>query len=274
MPVVVSLAIAPITRDSKPCVCGRDVVASVLPTLAMAELDAARRATAQMEAATNAERILYAFTSRPDIVPSPKFAPIQTHPCVRGTSRVRHCGPPRHIFLTGGTGYFGFTLFHHFLQDDTLCQVTVIVRARSIEQARQCVIKLASIAGWWQNKYTARIRVWVGDLSRTHLGLSDSQLLELSGVGVNEQQAVDATCTTVLRSTSTTISTCGQSGSIKLKSPALLTAKFWSAVNADDLLAAITQNVKYLIRLGFFAQDWARSPSESVFGRTKERRHC
>lgn len=42
----------------------------------------------------------------------------------------------------------------------------------------------------------------------------------------------------------------------------------------DDLLAAITQNVKYLIRLGFFAQDWARSPSESVFGRTKERRHC
>lgn len=181
---------------------------------------------------TNAERILYAFTSRPDIVPSPKFAPIQTHPCVRGTSRVRHCGPPRHIFLTGGTGYFGFTLFHHFLQDDTLCQVTVIVRARSIEQARQCVIKLASIAGWWQNKYTARIRVWVGDLSRTHLGLSDSQLLELSGVGVNEQQAVDATCTTVLRSTSTTISTCGQSGSIKLKSPALLTAKFWSAVNA------------------------------------------
>lgn len=99
------------------------------------------------------------------------------------TQPVNRDEPPREIFLTGGTGYLGTTLLHHLLQNSHVRRVTVLVRAPSVEQARLRIISSAAVAGWWHDEYEDRVRYWLGDLQRLHLGLSDSQWLELSGAG-------------------------------------------------------------------------------------------
>jgi thioester reductase-like protein len=93
--------------------------------------------------------------------------------------------PPKSLFLTGGTGYFGTALLHHLVRNDHVERVTILVRASSPETARTRIVDAAVMAGWWDDKYVEKIHCWTGDLRQPQLGLTNSQWLELStGTGV------------------------------------------------------------------------------------------
>ncbi|GAB7354911.1 hypothetical protein MBLNU459_g5541t2 [Dothideomycetes sp. NU459] len=90
-------------------------------------------------------------------------------------------GPPQKIFLTGATGYLGTALLHRLLLQEEIKEVCVLVRARSVEHAKKRIVGTATFAGWWQTKYSDRIRFWLGDMRKPRLGLSDDQWHRLSG---------------------------------------------------------------------------------------------
>ncbi len=85
------------------------------------------------------------------------------------------------VFLTGATGYFGSALLHQLLISKQVQHVHVLVRARSAQQAKERVVRSATIAGWWDTALAPRISYWLGDLRRPRLGLSDVQWNRLIG---------------------------------------------------------------------------------------------
>ena len=101
------------------------------------------------------------------------------------SSRVNGCKAnqtPQRVFLTGATGYVGTILLYKLLKEEAIIQVTVLVRASSLQHARARIVKSALKAGWWHEKYLSRIRVWLGDLGKEQLGLSKLEWSELSGM--------------------------------------------------------------------------------------------
>ena len=89
----------------------------------------------------------------------------------------------REVFLTGATGYLGTALMQQLLQHKHVRRIHVLVRARSVEDAKKRITKSATVAGWWHGKYRHRISYWLGDLRKPCLGLTDSQWRKLSGFG-------------------------------------------------------------------------------------------
>lgn len=89
---------------------------------------------------------------------------------------------PQRIFLTGANGYLGSVLLHQVLQLQHCPQISVLVRARSVEHAEERIIRSAKFAGWWNGSYQHRISYWLGDLREPRLGLSDVHWRNLSGL--------------------------------------------------------------------------------------------
>lgn len=96
------------------------------------------------------------------------------------TSHRRSLG---NVFLTGATGYVGTILLNFLLNHPCVRCVCVLVRAGFPDAGLQRIVKAAAIAGWWKESYRERIQVWLGDLARPQLGLSNTQwgLLALAG---------------------------------------------------------------------------------------------
>lgn len=77
------------------------------------------------------------------------------------------------VFLTGGTGYLGSHILFDLLNRSEVSRVILHVRADNEDHAKEKLINSAIKAGWWRNEYKSRIEVWVGDLSKPHLGLAE-----------------------------------------------------------------------------------------------------
>ncbi len=86
---------------------------------------------------------------------------------------------PRHIFLTGATGFIGAFLLFELLQDP---QTTVycLVRAENLEIASQRLRTSLENYEIWDETFGARIIPVLGDLSEPLLGLPEHQFRELA----------------------------------------------------------------------------------------------
>ncbi len=88
-------------------------------------------------------------------------------------------GAPRSILLTGATGFLGAYLLADLL-DRTDAVVHLVVRAKTPE-AGLARVRDAAIAFGRSTAAHHRVRVYVGDLARPHLGLSDAEWGFLAG---------------------------------------------------------------------------------------------
>lgn len=91
------------------------------------------------------------------------------------------------VFLTGATGYLGVQILLHLIKSPRLKSVAVLVRGSGTEQALQRLHHAVSSAGGGQTDAT-KIRVWPGDLSQPHLGLSQEHWSELYELGVRQER--------------------------------------------------------------------------------------
>ncbi|OHF00444.1 non-ribosomal peptide synthetase [Colletotrichum orchidophilum] len=89
------------------------------------------------------------------------------------------------IFLTGATGFLGNQLLAQLLQRSETRRVVVLVRGQDSLHATDRLLSLVRGSSWWHEEYIDRIEVWHGDLSVTHLGLSDAQWHRLDGTSVD-----------------------------------------------------------------------------------------
>jgi amino acid adenylation domain-containing protein/thioester reductase-like protein len=93
-----------------------------------------------------------------------------------------HTAVPRSsstVFLTGATGYLGHDILRLLLYRN--CKVIALVRASSVSEAREKLLSHTAVARWWKHSYLPFLEVWLGDLSKPKLGLSDNHWDTLCG---------------------------------------------------------------------------------------------
>ncbi|KAJ5629097.1 hypothetical protein N7490_011325 [Penicillium lividum] len=88
---------------------------------------------------------------------------------------------PRHIFLTGSTGFLGTRILQSLVGNPEVHSITLLVRGPTVEVALARIVRAASQANWWRQEYRRVIQVWLGDLSKRNLGLSDENYEILCG---------------------------------------------------------------------------------------------
>ncbi|CAK1356523.1 unnamed protein product [Cercospora beticola] len=89
---------------------------------------------------------------------------------------------PRHVFLTGATGYLGVQILCQLLSSSSIASMTVLVRTSRRELALERV-RLALTAAHAESSHQIKLNTWPGDLSKPRLGLSDADWMRLSGEG-------------------------------------------------------------------------------------------
>ncbi|MFC0106084.1 non-ribosomal peptide synthetase [Kibdelosporangium aridum] len=93
--------------------------------------------------------------------------------------QVTHAGPepdwraPRHVFLTGATGFLGAYLLRELL-DQTDAQIHTLVRARDIAHAYSRLTEAHRRYGIDRPLPQERVRPVLGDLAKPRLGLADA----------------------------------------------------------------------------------------------------
>ncbi|KAA0024935.1 non-ribosomal peptide synthetase [Antrihabitans cavernicola] len=83
-------------------------------------------------------------------------------------------GPPRHVLLTGATGFLGAYLLRALL-DATDADVWCLVRADDVESARRRIRENLETYALWDHALEHRIVLLPGDLAAASLGLSDAE---------------------------------------------------------------------------------------------------
>ncbi|KAJ5964408.1 uncharacterized protein N7479_004284, partial [Penicillium vulpinum] len=86
--------------------------------------------------------------------------------------RAQH---PETILLTGATGFLGSQILRQLLEISRIKRVITLVRAANHHQATVRVIESARKGKWWNDSYSSRLLVWLGDLSQPDLGLDAAQ---------------------------------------------------------------------------------------------------
>jgi acyl carrier protein len=81
---------------------------------------------------------------------------------------------PRHVLLTGATGFLGAYLLHGLLEK-TNSTVHCLVRASSVEDGLQRLKKNLEFYQLWDETFIQRIRLIPGNLERSRFGLSSAQ---------------------------------------------------------------------------------------------------
>ncbi len=86
---------------------------------------------------------------------------------------------PQRILLTGATGFIGAFLLHELLQQ-TKASIYCLVRASSLESARQKIYSNLEHYLLWNPQLSSRIVPLIGDLSLPFLGLAKQQFQKLA----------------------------------------------------------------------------------------------
>ncbi|KAF7502161.1 hypothetical protein GJ744_006875 [Endocarpon pusillum] len=89
------------------------------------------------------------------------------------------------VFLTGCTGFLGTQILRQLLLEPSIKHIIAHVRAENVIHGFERVILAAKKARWWQDSYTERLEVWLGDLTNPRLGLSEEQWDRLHGRGAS-----------------------------------------------------------------------------------------
>ncbi|NOJ52618.1 non-ribosomal peptide synthetase [Myxococcus xanthus] len=97
----------------------------------------------------------------------------------RGTLPARP-RPPRHLLLTGATGFVGAFLLKELL-DRLPARIHCLIRAAGREEAGARLERKLRAYGLWEERFRERIEPVPGDLAEPGLGLSSAQLEALAG---------------------------------------------------------------------------------------------
>ena len=86
---------------------------------------------------------------------------------------------PKHVFLTGATGFLGAFLLDELMRQ-TQATVYCLVRARDMDDAQRRLEENLQTYGIWNPDYRSRIVSLPGDLSQPLLGLDETRFSELA----------------------------------------------------------------------------------------------
>jgi thioester reductase-like protein len=86
---------------------------------------------------------------------------------------------PRHVLLTGATGFVGAFLLHDLLET-TSAEVHCLLRADDLEQGMHRLKHNLSEYLLWNDSYSRRIKPILGDLGEPQLGLPDEEFARLA----------------------------------------------------------------------------------------------
>lgn len=89
---------------------------------------------------------------------------------------------PKHIFLTGATGFVGAFLLHELLLHNPQATIYCLVRADNLESATSRLRSTLQNYEIWEEEFSRKIIPIVGDLSKPFLGLSTPNFSELADV--------------------------------------------------------------------------------------------
>ncbi|MEA5514995.1 thioester reductase domain-containing protein [Nodularia sp. UHCC 0506] len=81
---------------------------------------------------------------------------------------------PKHIFLTGGTGFLGAFIIRELLQE-TDADIYCLVRAANVEEGKSKLQKNLEQYAIWDEKFNSRLIAIVGDLAQPLLGIDSEQ---------------------------------------------------------------------------------------------------
>lgn len=107
-----------------------------------------------------------------EIVLDPAIVPNDAEPLV-------YTGNPRHIFMTGATGFVGAFLLHDLLRQ-TEAQIACLVRANNAAAGLVRIRENLAAYNLWDAAFNARVIPVVGDLAQPRLGLSDAEFHTLA----------------------------------------------------------------------------------------------
>jgi thioester reductase-like protein len=96
------------------------------------------------------------------------------------------------VFLTGATGFLGSQILRQLLGLARVSKVIVLVRAKDVTAGFERIMAAGTTARWWKPSLASRIEVWLGDLAKPRLGVSEDQWARLEGTCVNVSEAVTA----------------------------------------------------------------------------------
>jgi thioester reductase-like protein len=86
---------------------------------------------------------------------------------------------PRHVLLTGATGFVGAFLLRDLLQQSK-ATIHCLVRATDVQDGLGRLRRNLADYGLWNEKFTRRLVVVLGDLARPRLGLDDTTYAHLA----------------------------------------------------------------------------------------------
>ncbi|HET9379948.1 MAG TPA: amino acid adenylation domain-containing protein [Streptomyces sp.] len=98
---------------------------------------------------------------------------------IRPAPPAPHDGPPRHVLLTGGTGFLGAFVLARLLTDTT-ATVHCLVRAADPGAGRRRIVDHLTALGLWNPAWADRVEPVCGDLAAPRLGLTDDDFRALA----------------------------------------------------------------------------------------------
>jgi amino acid adenylation domain-containing protein/thioester reductase-like protein len=97
-----------------------------------------------------------------------------------GNLVYEHVGEPKHILLTGATGFVGAFLLHDLLKQ-TSATIHCLLRADDLDKGLKRLTRNLELYALWDDSFVKRIRPVLGDLGSPQFGLSDGSFEELAG---------------------------------------------------------------------------------------------
>ncbi|MBE9178530.1 amino acid adenylation domain-containing protein [Oculatella sp. LEGE 06141] len=131
-----------------------------------------------------AEQIEQARQGNPLLQPSPLTLDLNADIVLDASISPAHAmrlsqSEPRHVLLTGATGFLGVFLLHELLQQSSAI-IYCLVRATNVESGQQKLDKALNAYGLEGDRHSSRIIPIIGDLSQPRLGLSTAQFNALA----------------------------------------------------------------------------------------------
>lgn len=118
---------------------------------------------------------------QPSAQPNTKiFTPPQLLPQLRCKFRARNKPQSPHLLLTGATGFVGIQLLNELLAHSSQCEVTCVIRASSLAEAKSKIAAACQAQGLTDISQVQRLHIVLGDLARADWGLSLAELQRIA----------------------------------------------------------------------------------------------